>query len=121
MSLEIDDTEVAIAALTALLPAYESLIFTLNALGNDDDTFTFDLVKSRLLQEEQRSLGRQPKSNKGSASRLLMWVTMVLTVFQNVFLTTVARNVVTCVTQPAIVGLKTRMENVYGTRHLRIG
>ena len=45
------------------LPAsYESLIVALDALGNDEKCFTFELVKSRLLQEEQLSLNRAATS-----------------------------------------------------------
>ncbi len=59
MNVDIDDKEIAMAALNGLPSNYESLIVALDALGNDDDTFTFDLVKSRLLQEEQRSNDRE--------------------------------------------------------------
>ena len=59
MKVEIDDKELAMAALNGLPSSYESLIVALDALGNDDDTFTFDLVKSRLLQEEQRANERE--------------------------------------------------------------
>lgn len=61
----------ATAALNGLPLSYESLIVALDALGNDNDTFTFDLVKSRLLQEQQRSFQRHPKFNEGRASALV--------------------------------------------------
>ena len=54
MNIDIDDQETAMAALNGLPSSYESLIVALDAIGNDDKAFTFDLVKSRLLQEEQR-------------------------------------------------------------------
>ena len=59
MSVEIDDQELAMAALNGLPASYESLIVALDALGNDKTVFTFDLVKSRLLQEEQRATERE--------------------------------------------------------------
>ena len=59
MGVEIDDQELAMAALNGLPPSYESLIVALDALGNEEKFFTFELVKSRLLQEEQRSLERE--------------------------------------------------------------
>ena len=55
MNVDIDDQEMAMAALNGLPSSYEGLIIALDALGNDTKTFNFDLVKSRLLQEEQRA------------------------------------------------------------------
>ena len=54
MNVHIDDIEMALAVLNGLPERFGSLISALDALGNDDDTFSLDLVKSRLLQEEQR-------------------------------------------------------------------
>ncbi len=59
MKVDIDDKEIAMAALNGLPSTYEGLIVALDALGNDDKSFTFDLVKSRLLQEEQRATERE--------------------------------------------------------------
>ena len=69
MNVEIDDQEIAMAALNGLPSSYESLIIALDALGNDEKVFTFDLVKSRLLQEEQRASERtySPVNAKSSA------------------------------------------------------
>ena len=67
MNVDIDDKEIAMAALNGLPSTYEGLIVALDALGNDDKSFTFELVKSRLLQEEQRSNERE---NVVSTSRL---------------------------------------------------
>lgn len=54
----------ATAALNGLPFSRESLIVALDALGNDDDLFTFDLVKSRPLLEEQRASERGFKNRK---------------------------------------------------------
>ena len=55
MSVIIDDKEMAMAVLNGLPSRFESLIVALDALGNEEKTFGLDYVKSRLLQEEQRS------------------------------------------------------------------
>ena len=55
MNVDIDDQEMAMATLNGLPSSCEGLIIALDALGNDTKTFNFDLVKSRLLQEEQRA------------------------------------------------------------------
>ncbi len=47
----IDDKEKAMAVLNGLPPRYETIITTLDAIGVDDPSFTFDKVRSRLLQE----------------------------------------------------------------------
>ncbi len=52
MGLEIDDKEMAMAAFNGLPERFDSLICSLDVLGNENDTFTLDFVKSRLLQEE---------------------------------------------------------------------
>ncbi len=69
MDVDIDDKEIAMAALNGLPPTYEGLIVALDAPGNDDKAFSFDLVKSRLLQEEQRANEREKivPSSKPSA------------------------------------------------------
>lgn len=55
MNVNIDDKELAMAVLNGLPARFESLIVALDALGNEDKTFSLDVVKSRLLQEEQRA------------------------------------------------------------------
>ena len=59
MGVDVDDQETAMAVLNGLPPRYDSLIVALDALGNEDRLFTLDFVKSRLLQEEQRSNMRE--------------------------------------------------------------
>ncbi len=43
------------AVLNGLPPRFETIITALDAIGDDDASFTFDKVRSRLLQEERRS------------------------------------------------------------------
>ena len=50
MDVLIGDKELAMAVLNGLPRNFESLIVALDALGNDDKAFTFEFVKSRLLQ-----------------------------------------------------------------------
>ena len=71
MGVEIDDKEQAMAALNGLPPSYENLIVALDALGNEDRSFSFDLVKSRLLQEEQRAVERDSYVIEPKLSALL--------------------------------------------------
>eukprot|EP00171_Calliarthron_tuberculosum_P000991 IDg991t1 len=52
MDVLIDDKELAIATLNGLPSSYGTIITALDAIGDDDDSFTFDKVRSRLLQEE---------------------------------------------------------------------
>lgn len=59
MDLESYNQEHAMAALNGLSPMYKSLTVALDALGNDNMSFTFDSVKNRLLQEMQRSKKRE--------------------------------------------------------------
>lgn len=55
MDVDIDDKEMAMAVLNGLPEQFEGLIVALDALGNEEKTFTLDFVNSRLLQEEQRA------------------------------------------------------------------
>ncbi len=49
-----------------------ALYNTLDALGNENNTFTLEFVKSRLLQEEQRMKMRMEATNvKSEASALV--------------------------------------------------
>ncbi len=60
------------AVLNGLPERFDSLICALDALGNDNDTFTLEFVKSRLLQEEQRMKMRMEATNvKSEASALV--------------------------------------------------
>ncbi len=54
MGVKIDDKMLAMAVLNGLPERLDSLICALDALWNENDTFTLEFVKSRLLQEEQR-------------------------------------------------------------------
>ena len=62
MSVTIEDKEIGMVALNGLPPKFDGLIVALDALGSDDKNFSFDLVKSRLLQEEQRFEMREKSS-----------------------------------------------------------
>ncbi len=54
MGVEIDDKEMDMAVLNGLPKRFNNLISALDALGNENETFSLEFVKSRLLQEEQR-------------------------------------------------------------------
>ncbi len=54
MDVTIDDKEMAMAVLNGLPPRFGTIITALDAIGDDDPSFTFDKVRSRLLQEEKR-------------------------------------------------------------------
>lgn len=62
MDVEIPANEIAVADLKGLPQSYENLTGALDALGNEDKKFTFDLVKCLLLQEEQRAGERSSMS-----------------------------------------------------------
>ncbi len=64
IGITIDDKEKAMTVLNGLLKRFETIITDLDAIGDDDYSFTFDKVRSRLLQEEKRSAMR---SAAGSA------------------------------------------------------
>ncbi len=49
MGVEIIDKEVAMAVLSRLSERFDSLICAVDALGNESDTFTLEVLKSRLL------------------------------------------------------------------------
>jgi len=70
MGVDIEDQEMAMAALNGLPASYESLIVALDAVGNDEKSFSFDIVKSRLLQEEQRALERDSSGGDSKPSAL---------------------------------------------------
>ena len=71
MKVAIDDEEMAMAMLNGLPERFDPLISALDALG-DEKTFTFEFVKSRLLQEEQRNQQRIESSiHKNEESALV--------------------------------------------------
>lgn len=55
MSVTVDESEMAMAMLNGLPDAYDPLISALDAIGGQDEKLEFDYVKSRVIQEEQRS------------------------------------------------------------------
>eukprot|EP00171_Calliarthron_tuberculosum_P021821 IDg21821t1 len=55
MGIDIDDNEMAMALLNGLPDRFDSIISVMDALGKEDKIFTFEFVKSRLLQDEQRT------------------------------------------------------------------
>ena len=57
MKVDIDDKEIAMAVLNGLPARFETLIVALDALGNEDEMFALDFVKSRLCYK--RSRGRK--------------------------------------------------------------
>lgn len=62
MDVEIDGNEMAMTTLNGLPVQYEILITALDALGDENKSFTLDTVKSQLLQEEQRREMRDSKT-----------------------------------------------------------
>ena len=71
MDVKIDEKEMAIAVLNGLPSSFRTLIAALDAIGEDDPSFTFDKVRSRLLQEERRtSMLRNSSHTSQQASAL---------------------------------------------------
>lgn len=54
INVNVDEKELVIAVLSILLKSYKTLIATMDVLGSNDMSFSYDLVNSRLLQEEKR-------------------------------------------------------------------
>ncbi len=71
MGVEIDDKELAMAVLNGLPKRFETIITALDAIGDDDPSFTFAKVRSRLLQEEKRCAMRGNLSANAEASALI--------------------------------------------------
>ncbi len=72
MGVDIDDQEIAMTVLTGLPSRFDNLISALDALGEDQNIFTLDFIKGRLLQEEQRTDIRIEKLNIKSESSALV-------------------------------------------------
>ena len=72
MEVTIDDQEMAMALLNGLPDRFDSLISALDALGNDDKLFTFEFVKSRCVQEEQRHTQRDIDAHNMSETDALL-------------------------------------------------
>ncbi len=70
MDVSIDGKEMAMAILNGLPKRYQTIITALDPIGDDDPYFTFDKVRSRLLQEEKRYAMRKntPHSPDGISS-----------------------------------------------------
>eukprot|EP00171_Calliarthron_tuberculosum_P022052 IDg22052t1 len=54
MNVLLDDKELALAAIIRLPPSYGTIITALDAIGDEDESFAFDKVCSRLVQKEKR-------------------------------------------------------------------
>lgn len=72
MNCIFNDNEIGKTTLNGLHSSYEHFIFAVDALFNDDKHFTFDSVKSRLLQEEQGSAMHEGRSFKNMEYSSLM-------------------------------------------------
>ena len=71
MGVDIDDKEMAMAVLNGLPSSFQTLITALDAIGDEDPTFTFDKVRSLLLQEERRAAILKPGSSSTDTAALL--------------------------------------------------
>ena len=71
MNVAIDDKEMAMAVLNGLPAHYGTIITALDAIGDEDDSFTFEKVRSRLLQEEKRRTSRTSLSSSSRPSALV--------------------------------------------------
>ena len=72
MGVTVDDQEMAMALLNGLPDRFDSLISALDALADDQELFTFEFVKSRCQQEEQRHIKRDEDTHKKSESAALL-------------------------------------------------
>ena len=72
MSVSIDDPEMAMAMLNGLPDRFDGLISALDAIGDDDKTFTFEYVVSRCQQEEQRHAQRVLEAQQKSETAALL-------------------------------------------------
>lgn len=66
MIVKIDSKKLAMTILYGLPSQYENVVTSLNALGRDSEIFTFEVVKSRLIQEKQRQSLRKTYSSKSA-------------------------------------------------------
>lgn len=71
MGVSIDDKEMAMAVLNGLPERFQSIITALDAIGDGDESFTLDKVRSCLLQEERRSSLRESCSSNSEAAALM--------------------------------------------------
>ncbi len=54
MDVTIDDKEMDMVVLNGLPSRFETIITALDAIGDDDPSFTFDKVRSRLYRKRRR-------------------------------------------------------------------
>ena len=71
MGVNIDDKEMAMAVLNGLPSSFQTLITALDAIGDEDPTFTFDKVRSLLLQEERRAAIQKPRGSSSDTAALV--------------------------------------------------
>lgn len=72
MDVQVEDKETAMAVLNRLSSSCDCFIVVLDALGNKRKVFSFDLVRSRRLQEEQRVEMREKSIENGSGLSALL-------------------------------------------------
>lgn len=72
MGVNIDDQEMAMTLLNGLPERFDGLISALDALGDDEKLFTFEFVKSRCQQEEQRHIQRDKDNLQRSETAALL-------------------------------------------------
>lgn len=66
MNVNVDSKEPAMAVINELASSSEHHIVALDAFGNGNIIFTFDFMKSRLLQEEQRAVSCEAEMQKST-------------------------------------------------------
>eukprot|EP00171_Calliarthron_tuberculosum_P023309 IDg23309t1 len=72
MGVTVDNNEMAMALLNGLPEKFDSLISALDAIGSDDQLFTFEFVSSRCEQEEQRQSQRHVQAITKSETAALI-------------------------------------------------
>lgn len=70
MGADIDDKTIAMAVFNGLPERFNSVISALDALGSEEETFSLDLAKSRLLEEERIEVRTRGSSTKSETSAL---------------------------------------------------
>ena len=72
MSVEIGESEIAMALLNGLPDEYSPLICALDALGSEESQLDFEFVKGRVMQEEQRINMRNLEALKKTGANSLV-------------------------------------------------
>lgn len=70
MDVDTDGGDMAMVILIGLPIQFEIVITALDAIGDENESFTLNLVKSRLLQEKQR---REMRSQDEQGASTLIW------------------------------------------------